>query len=259
MQLYLAAAPDRLGPARQLALQPAHAAYRIGPDSRLLSLPMPTQLRGGVLMLSDREAPSPLRPEILCRDLLQECRRRSASGVLLDFTSPPSAPAVQLVRLLDRELRRMQRQLFVPELWGACTAHACVVICSAISGGQLRLRLSEAAAAFRPQSVALDCQRLAMDFLLPSPNGEGVPLSLSRLDQLQRGRTVYYSDALCARYFTYRSGLQTHFVLFDDAETLRQKIRLAGELGFSAAFFMLPEVEDLLPALFGQKKQAPPR
>ena len=259
MQLYLAAAPDQLSLARPFALQPAHAAYRISPDSRLLSLPMPPQLRGGVLMLSDREAPSPLLPDVLCRDLLQECRRRSASGVLLDFTSAPSAAAVQLVRMLDRELLRMQCKLFVPESWGTYTSHACVVICSAISGGQLRLRLSEAASAFAPRSVALDCQRLAMDFLLPSPNGEGVPLSLARLEQLRRGRTVYYSDALHARYFTYRSGTQSHFVLFDDAETLRQKVRLAGELGFSAAFFMLPEVEDLIPSLFRQKKQASPR
>ena len=41
-----------------------------------------------------------------------------------------------------------------------------------------------------------------------------------------------------------------HFVLFDDAETLRRKIRLGRSLGCAAAFLMFPEVEDLLPSLF---------
>ena len=259
MQLYLAAAPDRLETVRQYTPLPAHAAYRIDPDGRLSSLSLPPNLRGGLLMLSDKDAPTSLQPELLCRDLLQECRRRSYAGVVLDFVTHPRAAFNRMVQLLDRELSRQQRILFVPESWGCHTRSACVVICSAISGGQLRQRLAEAAARFAPRPVALDCQRLVMDFLLPAPNGEGLPLSLTRLEQLRRGRNTYYSAALCARYFTYRSGTQTHFVLFDDAETICCKVRLARELGYTAAFFMLPEVEDLLPDLFPQKKQASPR
>ena len=257
MQISLAAAPDRLETARRYGLPIAYAAYRIGPEGRLTSLPLPPQLRGGLLMLSDRDAPAFFAPEPLCRDVVLECRRRAAGGVVLDFTSSPSAALVRLVRLLDGELRRQRRSLYVPEEWASYAGSASVLICSAISGGTLRTRLAEAAARFSPRRMALDCQRLAMDFLLPAPNGEGAPLSLPRLEQLRRGRTVYYSEALGARYFTCRAGEQTRFVLFDDADTLRRKLALARELGYAAAFLMLPEVEDLLGELFGQRKQAP--
>ncbi|WP_287227332.1 hypothetical protein [Oscillibacter sp.] len=55
---------------------------------------------------------------------------------------------------------------------------------------------------------------------------------------------------LCARYFTYARDGETHFVLFDDADTLSQKLRTGGNMGFAAAFLMYPEVQDLLPKLF---------
>ena len=52
-----------------------------------------------------------------------------------------------------------------------------------------------------------------------------------------------------AKYFTYTAEGGTHFVLFDDVETLRRKVRLAQELGIQKAFLMYPEVADLLPEL----------
>ena len=52
-----------------------------------------------------------------------------------------------------------------------------------------------------------------------------------------------------AKYFTYSAGSGTHFVLFDDAETLRQKVRLAQGLGIQTAFLMFPEMSDLVPEL----------
>ena len=61
-----------------------------------------------------------------------------------------------------------------------------------------------------------------------------------------------YSDALCARYFTLTRQGQTHFVLFDDARTLRRKLELARQLGIRDALVMLPEVEDL-PDFFANK------
>ena len=46
----------------------------------------------------------------------------------------------------------------------------------------------------------------------------------------------------------------TNFVLYDDAETIRQKIRIGHEMGLCAAFLMYPEVKDLLPALFSRQR-----
>ena len=91
-----------------------------------------------------------------------------------------------------------------------------------------------------------------MDFLLPAETGEGRPLSQQEFQALVDRETpaVFFSQDLCARYFTYTRDGETHFVLFDDADTLQQKLRTGSALGFSAAFLMYPEVRDLLPRLF---------
>ncbi len=253
MELYLAAAPDRLSRVRQFNVPLAHAAYRVDPAGRLAARELPQQVRGGLMMLSDWKLPDATVPEVLCRDILQECQRRGYGGAVLDFDQAPSSRAVRLLRLLEESLARQHRRLFVPEAWGSYARQATVLICTAISGGTLRQRLEDAGRQFAPKPLALDCQRLAMDFLLPSPNGEGSPLTTVQLDRLRQGHNVYFSQDLCARYFTYRTSSRTHFVLFDDADTLRRKLALGQGLGISTAFFMLPEVEDLLEELFGKR------
>ena len=67
-----------------------------------------------------------------------------------------------------------------------------------------------------------------------------------QLAQRQRGRAVFYSRTLGARYFTYRSGSGTRFVLFDDGDTLRRKIALGRQLGITRGLLTLPECGDIL-------------
>ncbi len=252
MQLYLAAAPGLLSRAQKFAVPVAHAAYRVDDTGHLTAQDLPAQLRGGLLMLCGREAPLVRSPETLCREILQECQRRDFGGVVLDYEGAPSSPSIRLMRLLETELRRRQKRLYVPELWGDHARQSAVLIGTAVSGGSLRQRLEEAVGRYAPRPVALYCQRLAMDFLLPSPNGEGSALTLDQLARLREGHTVYFSPDLCARYFTYRARTHTHFVLFDDADTLQRKLTLGEDLGIKAAFFMLPEVDDLVGKLFGR-------
>ena len=63
------------------------------------------------------------------------------------------------------------------------------------------------------------------------------------------GAAVFFSEELCANYFSYTAQGRAHFVLFDTAETLRCKLRLGRERGMETAFLMYPEVSDLLPEL----------
>ena len=95
-------------------------------------------------------------------------------------------------------------------------------------------------------------ERRAEDFPIPARTGCGTPLTPEALNSLRRSirASGYYSPELCARYFTYRRGGQTHFVLFDDAGTLRRKIEMGQALGIREGFVMLPEVEDLTGSLF---------
>ena len=140
----------------------------------------------------------------------------------------------------------------MPESYAAASG-AIPLICTAISGGNFVQRLQEAAAGRGGAGgLALDVQRLRMDFTLPAQSGEGRPLSGRELQDLldRESPSVFFSQDLCARYFTYARDGETHFVLLDDADTLSQKLRTGGNMGFAAAFLMYPEVQDLLPRLF---------
>ena len=78
----------------------------------------------------------------------------------------------------------------------------------------------------------------------PLPPG---PAAAAGADTPQR---LLVAGKLCARYFTYfQPGGTAHFVLFDDGETLRAKLRLAGEVGIRQC---LAAWDDLRPAPAGQ-------
>ena len=89
MQIYLAATPESSQEAQKFCRNLAHVAYRIGEDSVLLRQSLLLQTRGGLLCVSDRDAPFIDRPEALRDAVLRECGRRTYSGVLLDFEEAP--------------------------------------------------------------------------------------------------------------------------------------------------------------------------
>jgi len=254
--IYLAVTPEALPSASVYHNRFAHVAYRIGPECRLLRQNLLLKTRGGLLSLSDRDCPSLSAPERLCRQLQQECAGRNFSGVLADFEDSPTPDRTAFLSMLLRVLTGDRRALYLPEVYAERIPGSVAVICTALSGGDYRQRLEEAAERF--DQFALDVQRLCMDFSVPAPDGEGVPLSAADFRRLQEelNPAVYFSEALCARYFTYTREGRGHFVLFDDADTIRQKLRLGRAIGCSAAFLMYPEVKELLPELF--HRSSPP-
>ncbi len=97
-------------------------------------------------------------------------------------------------------------------------------------------------------------ERVAEDFYLPSPTGQGTPLTRDELAQRleERAPQVYFSTDLCAHYFTYMSDASgAHFVLFDDAGSIRKKLQLARQLDIGEALLPYAQVDDLLPELLG--------
>ena len=95
MQLYLTVRPEDTRTASAYPVGLAHAAYRIGEGSSLLSRNLLTPARSGpmaplpgLLVLSDRSAPSIDRPAALAEAVLRECARRSYGGIVLDFDEP---------------------------------------------------------------------------------------------------------------------------------------------------------------------------
>ncbi len=73
----------------------------------------------------------------------------------------------------------------------------------------------------------------------------------------EQNPTVFFSSELCAHYFTYMSKQNgAHFILFDDAGSIRKKLQVARNLDIQDAIFTYEEVDDLLPALLPGKKSA---
>ena len=253
MQIYLAVTPEASQEAQAYCRNLAHVAYRVGPGSALLRQSLLLQTKGGLLSVSDHDAPFIDSPEDLRDAVLRECGRRNYSGVLLDFEEAPRRDRTAFVSALAPALAASRRMLYLPESYAASAPGASVLLCTAVSGGSFSEYLQEAVArAGGAARLVLDVQRLRMDFRLPARSGEGQPLTGEALAALMERESpaVFFSQDLCTRYFTYTREGESHFVLFDDADTLNRKLRLGAGMGFAAAFFMWPEVRDVAPRLF---------
>ena len=195
--------------------------------------------RGGLMGLSDRCTGAIPRIDTLCRTIVAECVKRGFQGVLADFETNPYSDQLSFLSRLSARLSARGMALYCPLSLPA--EGAALLVGTGLSGGSLRALLEETA-----------CRtRAMMDFPLPCPSGCGTPLTREELLALREKHpsSVYFSRELMAKYFTYSAGSGTHFVLFDDAETLRQKVKLAQNLGIQTAFLMFPEISDLLPEL----------
>lgn len=252
MQVYLSITPGQLHEASRFTRSFAHVAYRLGPESTLLRQNLLVQTRGGLLSLSDKDAPPVDDPEKLAAAALRECIRRNYGGVILDWENSPRNDLLMLAGTLNKQLSRNRLALYVPEFCAASAPSAAVLVCTALSGGNLSQHLRDAISDRGAGRLALDLERLTMDFSLPCPSGQGRPMQPQELAELMERETpsVFFSPDLCARYFTYSHGGETHFVLFDDGDTLLQKLRIGSSMGAVAGFFQYPEVNDLLPKLF---------
>lgn len=247
-QLLILTPPEHLRAVQSAGLLPAHRAYRMG--AHLYRAGPPVAPRGGWMALDCRSAPCAAAPEPFCREVLRECAAREFQGVLA-LGARPDGFCGGVLAALAPLLARQGLALYVSETC-AGVEKAKVLLSSALSGGSLQVRLEEAVVRFGAERLALWVERLAMDFPLPSPTGEGRSLSPTELTGLlERERPqVFFSHELCARYFTYQRGSEgAHFVLFDDAGSLRKKLELAHRLGLPRAVLSYPQVADWLTQL----------
>lgn len=239
MKLLLAAAPRYRQSACAAGLPVANAAYRVQAGC-LCALPMPSTLHGGAMLLTGAEGPCTAGT---ASAVVQECRRRGYGAVLVPF------PAPKLAEALTQPLHAAGIGLWVHEACAHAAPGGRILVSTALSGGDIEARLRQCCRDFGAERIVLDLQRLRMDFPLPCPSGEGVPLTGEQLSRLQAGRQVYFSRELGTRYFTYRRGRETRFVLLDDADTLRRKIALGERLGIPRGVLTLPECGDILESL----------
>ena len=238
--------PQQLRSIQGWNAQPAHLAYRVGQGPHLFRAGGSVPLRGGVMVMDGQgyDGTGPIGP--FCQEVVSECSVRGFSGAVLDFDRR-LPPLEQLAGQLDRLFAQRGLQLYVPEPFGHCVAHGRVILSSALSGGSLAQRLEEAAERFGRDRIALSLERSAEDFFLPSPTGSGVPLTREQLEErLEQLRpSVFFSNELCARYFTYMSrDTGAHFVLFDDGDTMLRKVEVARQAGVSVFLAPYEDIRD---------------
>lgn len=247
--LILTAPPADSRAALRFGLPVAHVAYRVGGGPHLFRANMPVSVRGGLMVMDNTGFDGRGECAPFCQEVLRECMARGFDGIICDFEGRPTPLLLQIVRELGAAARKRNWPLYVTEAYGSASDSARVLISSALSGGSLQQRLQEAVEQYGAERVALAVERVAVDFFLPSPTGQGIPLSREELAHRLEERTpsVFFSSELCAHYFTYMSRQNgAHFVLFDDAGSIRKKIQLARRLGIVQAVLAYPQVDDLL-------------
>lgn len=250
MNVILSAPPTMLSGANRHGQPIAHMAYQIGQDFRLFRSSIPLALRGGYMMLgTEADAPLSGNPETLAAEIIKECIHRGFTGVIFALTR--TSPALHaLAAVLSGRLKLSGGELYLPETCAHDSDWSKILISTAISGGSLAGRLGEMIEHYGAERICLDIERIRHDFCLPTDSGRGVALSAKALADLMEthGAESYFSQDLCAYYFTYQDEQGSHFVLYDDAGSVRKKLFLGQKLGISSALLFYPETFDILPA-----------
>lgn len=198
--------------------------YAVGRDGFLLRHKSAKNHRGGIMGICLQSAASP-REELLLSDILDECNRRQYHGIFLAGNELPQV-------IPDLLRRQDQFPVYLPNEWAS--GNLIGILDTALSGGSLREYLAE----YSYGKNALYVAKNFVDFALPAENGEGHLLSEKEFRQLYKkyAAQTYFSRELCAHYFTYIDDHRAHFVLFDNIQSIQEKLFLGAQFCFPIAF-----------------------
>ena len=162
MQFYLAAGMGDTLPRGRF--RPVRAAYRLGPRSAIGG----GAVQGGMMLVGDSRECGP--HDVLARDIIRECLRRNYDGVVLDWYHKGPDRGT-LTALLGQLCPQYGLRLFVPEQYAPYAAQATVLLNTAVSGGTLAACLEDGIRRYGAGRLALDLERLRLDFTLPHSAG----------------------------------------------------------------------------------------
>lgn len=240
----------------QWGLTPAHMVYRVDRGPRLTGAGLTPELQGGAMYIACSQDPGDQDPLPCCRQVLAECRKRGFHRVICDFEGAPVGGMDRLAAALSKACAQNGLALYLPETFAPLSESCRVLVSSALVRGTLERRLNDAAGIYGRDRVVLAVEAGAEDFLLPVSSRRGQPMSQPQLRELMRQLepAVFFDRGLCAHYFTYMvRGGQAHFILFDTARSVREKLDAAQRLGVSSALLAAPQTEGWLEEIFGQE------
>ncbi|NLB29342.1 MAG: hypothetical protein GX823_03835 [Clostridiales bacterium] len=231
---------------RPSRFQPAHMVYRIR-GTRLYFASGAQNIRGGVMVIGTSTYTGGGPAEGLLDDIAAEIKKREFEGVVLDNGGNMSPIHTALAARIVSAFRPLP--VYLSEQLASVVPGSVALIQTALSGGSLERHLFTAIERHGAGHVAVECDRICMDFKLPAKAGAGKSIDKNRLEQLLSRHKPFYSSDLYVRYFTYKAENSRHMVLYDDGESMDRKLKLAARLGISRAFLYYPNTYDIIAAL----------
>lgn len=249
--LILAAPPEYVRDAAATKLPVAHMIYRIGRGYHLFRSQSVRPAGGGLMVLDTGGYTGGGPLSALVTEIISECQGNTYTGIVLDIGSAAPRPLSPMAERLGLEASKYGLNLFVSQPLGDIGSSAIVLIPSALSGGTLIEHISDAVKKYGTGRVALEIERIRMDFTLPAVSGTGKSLTEAELQALmdEHHAKSFLSKELCAYYFNYRDKKGMHFVLHDNVTSIRRKLQVAASLGVEYAFAYYPHVADIISEL----------
>ncbi len=177
--------------------------------------------------------------------IYDECRRRGYGAVFLDSENTD----IEHIRAIDEvstALTRRSITVFCPlHISKHCSNTVPVANC-AVSGGNLQEYISELKS--NHKRIALSIPRCRTEFDMPITKNTGRNLQKRELLQIIDTYDVsaYYSRRLITNYFIYSPKKDiVRYVLFDNARTISEKLKMAKKLGISDVFLIWKEISDI--------------
>ena len=232
---------------RPAAFLPAHMVYRIR-GTRLYYASGSSNIHDGVMVIGTSGYTGGGPMEGLLDDIAHEIKKRGFEGVVLDNGGDISPIHTTFAARIVSALRPFP--VYLPAQLAAIVKGGVALVQTALSGGSLERHLAAAIELHGAPYVAVECDRICMDFTLPAKNGIGESIGTQQLQNLlsASGRS-FYSDELHVNYFTYKSGAERHMVLYDDANSIRQKLNLAERMSITRTFVYYPNTFDIITQL----------
>lgn len=226
----------------------AHMIFRIGRGYHLFRAQGSAFIKGGLMVLDTGGFSGGGPISILVSEILRQCETSGFTGIVLDTGGARTAPLSMLADRLGVEASNRNLTLYIPESLADAGEHAVVLLPTALSGGTLRAHIRDAQRRYGKGRVALEIERVRMDFTLPASSGTGKELSAEDLQNLltQYHPQSFLSIPLCTNYFTYHDKKGVHFVLYDNSTSIHCKLGAAADMGIDTAFMFYPHVSDII-------------
>lgn len=246
--LIIVAPPESIDTAARYGYTVAYMIYRIGRGHHLFRAQGISRITGGYMVLDTGSYVGGGPSATLVMEIIGECERNKFSGIVLDTGDKSSARLMLLAGHLASEASKRGMKVFVHDILSEASSHVVVLVPTALSGGTLSGHIGDAVKKFGAGRVALEIERVRMDFSLPATQGTGHDLTASELHSLMEEYhpQSFFSKDLCAYYFTYYDKKGTHFVLYDNDVSIRRKLAVASKSGIEDAFIFYPHIADII-------------